>query len=92
MLTFFSCDLLKQCELNVLIQIGFLNAFPVLIICLMTSPSTLLEGRCFLLIALQVLCILNVREQWFQSCYYENGHTAPARLNAQLWLLGEPDP
>ena len=48
----FSCDLLKQCELNVLIQIGFLNAFPVLIICLMTSPRTFLDGRCFLLIAL----------------------------------------
>ena len=52
---FFSCDLLKQCELNLLIQIGFLNAFPVLSICLMTSPRTLLEGRCFLLIALQAL-------------------------------------
>ena len=91
-LTFFLCDLLKQYELNLLIQIGFLNACPVLIICLMTSPRTFLEGRCFLLTALQALWILSVHEQWFQSCYYKNGHRAPACFYAQLWLLGEPDP
>ena len=43
----FAYDFLKQCELNLLIQIGFLNEFPVLIFFPMTSPRTFLEGRCF---------------------------------------------
>ena len=43
----FSCDLLKHCELNFLIQIGFLNACPTLNIFLMNSPRTFLEEGVF---------------------------------------------
>ena len=47
----FTCDFLKQCELNLLIQIVFLNACSVFNIFLLTSPGTFLEGRCFLFTA-----------------------------------------
>ena len=46
-----ACDFLKQCGLNLLIHIVFLNACSVFNIFLRTSSRTFLEGRCFLLTA-----------------------------------------
>ena len=45
----FAHDFFKQCELSLLIQIGFLNTWSVFNIFLLTFPRTFLEGRCFYL-------------------------------------------
>ena len=56
MLTSFH-EIFEHCELNLLIQMGFLNTCSVLNIFPMTSPRTFLKRKCFFLKALQALRI-----------------------------------
>ena len=68
MLTSFHVISLKS-ELNLLIQIGFLNICCVMNIFPITSLPAFLEGR-IIYLAQQALWILSAHQQWFQSSCY----------------------
>ena len=51
------CFFFKGCELTLLLEISLSNDCPVLNPFLMTTPKIFLEGRCFLLTAVQDLVV-----------------------------------
>ena len=65
----FSCDFLKDCELNLHLEIDLTPAF-FWIFFLMTTPRTYFEGTCFLFAVPGSLWILNAQQHSSSWCYY----------------------
>ena len=76
--------------LNLLIQIGLLNDFPVLNVFLMTSPRIFLEGRCFFFLPkpLKPWEYEVPRSIGFMVVVMENDHKVAACLYAKLSYWG----
>ena len=79
----FSCDFLKDCELN-LTSWNWLNACLLLDSFSMTTRSTFFEGSCFLLIVPGSSWILNAQQHGSSWCYYrkwpQGGSTSSCRM------------
>ena len=80
-----------QSELNLPLEITFLKIGPVLNYFLMICPRAFLEGRCHLQPHRPCEDEVPLSTN-FKVVVTGSGHKAAARLQAQLWLLGNQSP